>query len=89
MLGICAETAERGVHTLKEWVTALKLPRGRLHGMDKEGVALDMSDFGAVYIKYSSKGGQVFAPGDANLNGLPVCLFLEHASLQLCGGLRN
>ncbi len=69
MLGICAESAERGVGALKDWVTALKLPRGRLHGMDEEGVPLDMSTFGSVYIKYSSKGGQVFEPGDANLNG--------------------
>mmetsp|Transcript_43763 Transcript_43763/g.102989 ORF Transcript_43763/g.102989 Transcript_43763/m.102989 type:complete len:314 (+) Transcript_43763:89-1030(+) len=69
MLGICAESAEAGVHALKEWVSALNLPRGKLHGMDEEGVPIDMSNFGAVYIKYMSQGGQVFEPGDANLNG--------------------
>lgn len=37
--------------------------------MDKDGKALDMSDFGSVYIKYSSTGGQISASGDAMLNG--------------------
>ena len=54
MLGICASDAASGVQTLKAWVTALGLPKGPLHGMDKDGVPLDMSDFGSVYIKYSS-----------------------------------
>jgi len=37
--------------------------------MDKEGVPLDMSTFGSVYIKYMSAGGTEFNPGDAMLNG--------------------
>ncbi|EKX33388.1 hypothetical protein GUITHDRAFT_62358, partial [Guillardia theta CCMP2712] len=69
MMGFCAESAEEGVGALKAWVSALELPRGRLHGMDKDGVALDMSDFGAVYIKYSSTGGEILSAGDATLNG--------------------
>ena len=54
MFGICASDAASGVQALKAWVTALGLPKGPLHGMDKDGVPLDMSDFGGVYIKYSS-----------------------------------
>ena len=47
MLGICADDAAEGVATLKKWVGALQLPRGELHGMDVDGVPIDMSDFGA------------------------------------------
>jgi Domain of unknown function (DUF1824) len=59
MLGICASSAEQGVATLKSWVTSLQLPRGLLHGMDKDGVPLDLS--GGVYIKYNSGGVYTFA----------------------------
>jgi len=69
MLGFCGDDASQAVEALKAWITALALPRGMLHGMDKEGVPIDMSIFGAVYIKYSSTGAEVFGPGDANLNG--------------------
>jgi hypothetical protein len=58
MLGICASSAEEGVATLKSWVTALELPRGLLHGMDKDGIPLDLS--GGVYIKYNSGGVYTF-----------------------------
>jgi hypothetical protein len=37
--------------------------------MDKDGKPKDMTDFGSVYIKYSSAGGQVSQSGDAMLNG--------------------
>ena len=37
--------------------------------MDKDGKPIDMTDFGSVYIKYSSAGGQVSESGDAMLNG--------------------
>ena len=53
MLGFCADDAAAGVAALKAWVTALGLPKGTLHGMDRDGVPLDMTTFGAVYIKYS------------------------------------
>ncbi len=59
MLGICASSIEEGVSTLKAWVTALQLPRGLLHGMDKDGVPLDID--GGVYIKYNSGGVYTFA----------------------------
>jgi len=61
MLGICAPSAAEGVTTLKEWVTGMGLPRGRLHGMDVNGVAVKVE--GAVFIKYNS------ASGDADLSG--------------------
>lgn len=59
MLGICASSAEEGLSALKRWVTALFLPRGLLHGMDKEGVPLEIE--GGVYIKYNTGGALTFA----------------------------
>ena len=73
ILGICADDAMAGVSALKAWVTALSLPKGPLHGMDKEGEPLDMSTFGPVYIKYNSlpppAGGITDPPGTARLSG--------------------
>ena len=71
ILGICADNAEAGVAALKAWVEGLRLPKGRLHGMDRDGVPLDMAGFGSVYIKYNSAGGSTggSTPGDAGLNG--------------------
>ncbi|KAL3904211.1 MAG: hypothetical protein SGPRY_011374, partial [Prymnesium sp.] len=69
ILGICADDAASGVAALKAWVSGLNLPRGVLHGMDKDGVPLDMSSFGAVYIKYNSHSTGVNAPGSATLSG--------------------
>jgi hypothetical protein len=37
--------------------------------MDKDGKQLDMTNFGCVFIKYSSAGGQISECGDAMLNG--------------------
>ena len=69
MAGICAEDAHQGIAALKQWVEALRLPKGRLHGMDVNGTALNMDHFGPVYIKYNSVGGSLSQPGDAMLNG--------------------
>jgi len=66
MLGICASSAAEGVQTLKSWVTALELPRGLLHGLDKDGVPIELE--GAVYIKYNSGGVYTFA--DIRKSGL-------------------
>jgi len=60
MLGICAPNAQEGLSTLKQWVAALQLPRGLLHGMDVDGVAIDL-DGSAVYIKYNSGGSYTFS----------------------------
>ena len=69
MLGICADDATSGVAMLKAWVTALDLPRGVLHGMDRDGVPIDMSTFGSVYIKYNSHPTSQDAAGSAALSG--------------------
>ena len=66
MLGICASSPEEGIATLKSWVTSLQLPRGLLHGFDKDGVPIDLS--GGVYIKYNSGGVYSFA--DIRKSGL-------------------
>jgi len=66
MLGICASSVQEGVAALKAWVTALHLPRGLLHGMDKDGVPLDIE--GGVYIKYNSGG--VYSFEDIRKSGL-------------------
>merc|ERR1712232_553347 len=51
-------------------VTALGLPKGPLHGMDEDGVPLDMSTFGPVYIKYNSNwANSDAASGTAILSG--------------------
>jgi hypothetical protein len=59
MLGICASSAQEGIMTLKSWVSALELPRGMLHGMDKDGIPLELE--GAVYIKYNTGGSLTFS----------------------------
>jgi hypothetical protein len=59
MLGICASSTEEGIATLKSWVTSLELPRGLLHGMDKDGVPLQID--GGAYIKYKSGGSLTFS----------------------------
>ena len=58
MLGICAPSAQDGLSTLKSWVSTLGLPRGLLHGMDKDGIPLEIN--GGVYIKYNSGGVYTF-----------------------------
>lgn len=59
MLGICASSSGEGLATLKSYVSSLELPRGLLHGMDKDGVPLDIS--GGVYIKYNTGGSLTFS----------------------------
>jgi hypothetical protein len=59
MLGICASSPEEGIATLKSWVTTLQLQRGLIHGMDKDGVPLEIE--GGVYIKYNSGGVYSFS----------------------------
>ena len=66
LLGICAPTAQEGVSALKSWVVSLQLPRGLLHGMDRDGVPLELN--GGVYIKYNSGG--VFTFADIRKSGL-------------------
>lgn len=62
MLGICAASAEEGLTFLRSWTTELALPRGKLHGMDKDGVPVDPPQ-GAVFIKYNSLSGDAYISG--------------------------
>ena len=66
LLGICASSAEEGIATLKSWVTALELPRGLIHGMDKDGEPVPMD--GGVYLKYNTGGSLSFS--DIRKSGL-------------------
>lgn len=58
MLGICAASTAQGIATLKSWVSSLELPRGLLHGMDVDGVPVEID--GGVYIKYNTGGSLTF-----------------------------
>ena len=62
MLGICAASAEEGLKSLRTWTTELALPRGKLHGMDRDGVPVDPPK-GAVFIKYNSLSGDAYISG--------------------------
>lgn len=56
LMGFCASNVDMGLNALKAWVTDLGLPRGRLFGLDKDGVPIPPPK-GPVYIKYSSDNG--------------------------------
>jgi hypothetical protein len=62
MLGVCASDAAEGLSTLKSWTSELGLPRGKLHGMDRDGVPIDPPK-GAVFIKYNSLSGDAYISG--------------------------
>ncbi|ABO98549.1 predicted protein [Ostreococcus lucimarinus CCE9901] len=62
MLGICAASAEEGLAALKTWTAELGLPKGKLHGMDKDGIPVDPPK-GAVFIKYNSLSGDAYISG--------------------------
>lgn len=62
MLGICAADAQEGLSWLKTWTAELGLPKGKLHGMDKDGVPVDPPK-GAVFIKYNSMSGDAYISG--------------------------
>ena len=61
----------------------LGLPRGKLHGMDVDGVPIPPEELGSVYVKFSTGGAMTFTemrrtgigfdalwrPGDALLEG--------------------
>jgi hypothetical protein len=64
MLGICAEDAQVGIQTLKAWVFDLGLPRGKLHGLDVDGVEKPPPE-GPVFVKYNSDSGDAFLSGYA------------------------
>jgi len=64
-LGFCAPDVQAGLNALKGYVGYNSLPRGLLHGMDVDGVPVDIK--GAVYIRYCSGRG-MWQPGDAKVD---------------------
>lgn len=58
-LGICAGDTGEAIQTLKQWVAGLQVPKGLLHGLDIDGVPVEI--MGAVYTKYSTGGARSFA----------------------------
>jgi hypothetical protein len=55
-MGILAPDVHSGITALKAWTSDLKLPRGKLFGMDADGKVTSPPD-GSVYIKYNSDHG--------------------------------
>ena len=62
MMGICAPDAASGLEALRAWVADLGLPRGKLHGMDVDGVPAEPPE-GPVFLKYNSDSGDAFLSG--------------------------
>lgn len=62
MMGICAPDAASGLAALRAWVADLGLPRGKLRGMDVDGVPAEPPE-GPVFLKYNSDSGDAFLSG--------------------------
>ena len=62
MMGICAPDADEGLVALKAWTADLGLPKGKLHGLDVDGVRQEPPS-GPVFIKYNSDSGDAFLSG--------------------------
>eukprot|EP00978_Attheya_sp_CCMP212_P015180 scaffold39095_cov48-Attheya_sp.AAC.5 len=58
IMGICASNIQEGLTTLKAWTGGLELPKGLLHGMDVDGVPIQLD--GPVYLKYNTGGSATF-----------------------------
>ena len=59
MFGICAQTGREGIDALKIWTEELNLPKGKLHGLDMDGIPKPIPSE-AVFIKYNSLSGDAF-----------------------------
>ena len=59
MFGICAQTGREGIDALKIWTEELTLPKGKLHGLDTDGIPKPIPSE-AVFIKYNSLSGDAF-----------------------------
>ena len=68
MMGICAPDAASGLAALRAWVADLGLPRGKLHGMDVDGVPAEPPE-GPVFLKYNSDSGDAFLSGYGGSTG--------------------
>jgi len=87
MLGICAPSAEDGLASLKTWTAELGLPKGKLHGMDRDGVPVDPPK-GAVFIKYNSLSGDAYISGyGGTFRGVLFTPELEDAAFRQYGYL--
>jgi hypothetical protein len=87
MLGICAPDAAGGLAALKAWVTDLGLPRGKLHGMDIDGVEQPPPE-GPVFLKYNSDSGDAFLSGyDGEFRGVLFTPELGDGSFRQYGYL--
>ncbi|GMI18790.1 hypothetical protein TrLO_g13324 [Triparma laevis f. longispina] len=60
-LGICSNTPQEGINTLKRWTEELELRKGLLIGLDENGVAVDTRKWSGIYIKYSTGGAATFS----------------------------
>ena len=72
-LGIAAPQQSAAVKALKEWVQALELTKGLLHGADVDGKPLEI--MGNVFIKYASACGSANLRKDTDERTPPGVLF--------------
>ena len=72
-LGIAAPQQSAAVKALKEWVQALELTKGLLHGADVDGKPLEI--IGNVFIKYASACGSANLRKDTDERTPPGVLF--------------
>ena len=54
VLGITAESGDRAILTLRNWIQALELPRGVLRIYDDDGIETNATYSFPVYLKYNS-----------------------------------
>ncbi len=72
-LGIAAAQQGEAIKALKEWVRALSLTKGLLHGADVDGEAIEIN--GNVFIKYASVCGSANLRKDTDDRTPPGVLF--------------
>ena len=72
-LGIAAAQQQEAVNSLGEWVRALDLTKGLLHGADVDGEPLEI--IGNVFIKYASACGSATLRKDTDDRTPPGVLF--------------
>lgn len=86
MMGICACNVEMGLAALKAWVSDLGLPKGKLFGMDVNGVPTPPK--GLVFIKYNSDDGDaIISDYDGNYRGVILTTELTNGGFRQFGHL--
>lgn len=82
LMGICAGSQADAIKALKAFTAQLGLPKGLLHGMDREGVAVKLD--GGVFIKYHSGSGDAVVSGyDGESRGVLVTPSLADGFIQV------